>query len=88
MDTEPVLNSLGNPTLLLRLKGVCVFVCVQLDGREDKMNRGAAAVYLHGISAFKHKNNTIKLPWWLYVTASEDGPLYPALCVARTSPSV
>lgn len=36
----------------------------QLDGREDKMYRGTAAVCLHGISAFKHKKNTIKLPWW------------------------
>lgn len=43
---------------------------MQLDGREDRMNR-AAAVYLHDISAFKHKNNTIKHPG-LYVTASKD----------------
>lgn len=38
---------------------------MQLHGREYEMNR-AAAVYLHGISAFKHKheNNTIKLHGW------------------------
>lgn len=78
------LNSLRNTILLLRLKGVCV----HLDGRKDKMNRGAAAVYLHGISAFKHKhkNNTIKLPWWAicYCNILLSAPA-ALLCFERTT---
>lgn len=54
---------------------------MQLDGREDRMNR-AAAVYLHDIAAFTHKNNTIKLPR-LYVTASKDGSYIHSLSLSH-----
>lgn len=63
-------------------------LCVHLDGRKDKMNRGAAAVYLHGISPFKHKhkNNTIKLPWWAicYCNILLSAPA-ALLCFERTT---